>query len=290
MRLTCTRGSIPVAAVTALLLASGNCLVGRAQCTQNHYVSENGPAAQHDCQPMATLTLLGPDQMSPAAQALVAARHADLVSAANFYGYAIEGPGWTYQQSVSPALQKHVLLSFTKADPARRGSHFMAVVPADNAERVQVVPTFVHGLRLFDPGWQKKGTYSVFNRLLQSEQGAGPITQYSEWINYGALYIALAGGVPAVPIDTDSVQATWDLAEKRATTPVIVVKKNGEVEIAFSDLSDPSHTESWKLSFDKHGRIQSADREARIPEKAKIMQTTKEPAATLPRTHSPLNP
>jgi hypothetical protein len=280
--------SIPVAAGFILLIAvtSGH---AQAQCLENHYVSDGAPSSQRDCQPMTTLIQVSPEQMSPAAQSLLASRHADLVRAASFYGYDLNAPGWTFQQSVSPILQKHVLLSFTHAEPKSEASHFVAVVPADNSELVQVVPAFAHGLRLFEPGWQKKGTYSVFNRLLKSEE-PGPITVNSEWIDLGSLYIALTGAAPAVPTDSDSVKASWDLTAKRATTPVISIRKDGGAIIAVSDISDPTRSTSWKLVFDKHGQIEKAEQASFAPEKVLTMETAKGSGEAPPLPHSPLNP
>jgi len=156
-------------------------------------------------------------------------------------------------------------------------------------EKVQVVPAFSRGLRLFDPGWQQKGTYSVFNRLVESERGSQPISRNFDWIEFGSLYLALAGGAPAVPTDTDSVKATWDLTVKHATTPVIVVKPDGAATIALSDLSDPTVTTSWKLVFDRHAHIEKASRQAFAPRKVVTFATQTEPAdAALPP--SALNP
>jgi hypothetical protein len=239
---------------------------------------------------MAPNTQLAAEQMTPAARDLLSSRHADLVQAASFYGYDLQAAGWTYKQSLSPIVQKHLILSFTQAEPAGRASHFVAVVPADSGERVQIVPSFTHGLRLFDPGWQKKGTYAVFNRLLKSEQGTGPITEASQWINYGSLYITLLGGAPAVPTVTDSVKATWDLSMKRATTPVIIVKRNGSAEIVFSDLSEPERTIRWTLDFDKQGQLQAAGQQTFTPEKVLTMQTAGSPAVAPLPAPSALNP
>jgi hypothetical protein len=278
---------VSVGSVLFYALAGGH---SHAQCLQNHYVSDGAPSSQRDCQPLVALTQVAPQQMSPAAKALVSTRHTDLVHAAAFYGYKLDEPGWTYQQSASPILQKHLLLTFTHADPEREASHFVAVVPLDSSELVQVVPAFAHGLRLFDPGWQRKGTYAVFNRLLKSERVSQPITVDSEWVEYAALFIALSGGVPSVPTDSDSVKASWDLTAKRATTPVIIVLKNGGAVISVSDVSDPAHSVSWKLVFDKHGQIQQADKESLAPGKVLMIETAKEPAAGSLPAHSSLNP
>jgi len=155
---------------------------------------------------------------------------------------------------------------------------------------VQVVPAFAHGLRLFEPGWQKKGTYSVFNRLLESERGDEPIRDNMDWVDIASLYLALTGTVPAVPTNSDSVQATWELTIKRATTPVIIEKGGGGATLAFSDISESQRTISWKLFFDRHGRIEKAEMRALSPEKVQPIALHKDASAAALPAHSALNP
>jgi hypothetical protein len=163
------------------------------------------------------------------------------------------------------------------------------VVPLQSSEPVQVVPSFAHGLRLFDPGWQKKGTYSVFNRLLQSERGNAPVREDSDWTDFASLYLALTGIVPAVPTDTDSVEATWKLTQKRATTPVIIKRGDGSATIAFSDIGD-SRTTSWKLVFNKNGQLQKVNMDVLAPQKMQPIAIVKDPAPPPLPVHSSLNP
>jgi len=228
--------------------------------------------------------------MSPDAQALVASRYPDLLRAASFFGFNIADPGWTYRQSVSNLLRKHIILTYTHADPARAASHFVAVVPSDTGELVQIVPAFAHGFRLFDPGWRTKGTYAVFNRLIRDEQGAHPITQGSEWIGYAALYVDLLGGVPSIPTETDSIKATWDLTVQRATTPVIIIAKNGGATIAVSDLSEKSRTIRWDLVFDRRGQLLKAAREELRPSKVRPISMAATPGAQPASAGNALNP
>ena len=275
---------------TSLLLLASASLVSRAQCLQNHYVSDGLPASQLDCQPMATLTDVPASQMTPDAQALLATRHADLVRAARFHGFDVDAPDWSYAQSVSPLVQKHLILAFTHDGDSRERSRFVAIIPQAENELVQVVPAYSHGLHPFRSDWQDKGTYAVFNRLLRSEREPGAISTNSAWVNYGALYIAIAGGVPAIPTESDSVSAGWNLAVRRATTPVIMIAKNGTASIAFSELSDPSRSGSWKLNFNKHGEVEKASRSDFRPQSVKVQQLTRDAALEhLPATSS-LNP
>ena len=251
-----------------------------AQCAENNYVQDGAPSSQRDCQPFAALKQLGPDAMSATDQQTVASRHADLAQAARFYGFDIDAAGWTYQQAISPLLHKHMLLVFTNATPPTRASHFTAIVPDSNDERVQVVPAFSRGLRPYLPGWQSKGTFAVFNRLLNSEDGSGErsarrISTNSDWVQYAVLYLTLVGRDSSVPTETDSVKANWDLSVKRGTTPVIILAKNGTATIAFSDLSDPARAASWQLLFDKHGQILKAERSDHSPAKVRYTQTAK---------------
>lgn len=284
------RASAPgFAACVALTLLGTGSQVLRAQCLQNHYVSDGMPSSQRDCQPLATLTVVPPAQMTPDAQALLAARHDDLVRAAHFHGFDVEAPGWSYTQSISPIVQKHLILTFVHEGRARDRSRFVAILPQAGNELVQVVPTYSHGLHPFRSDWQDKGTYAVFNRLLRSERGVAPLTSNSEWVNYAALYIAVAGGVPAIPTESDSVLANWKLTVRRATTPVILVAKNGNAAIAFSDISDPSRSVSWKLEFNKQGQVEKASRSEQRPEKVVTQQLAKESVFEQLPTPSSLN-
>jgi hypothetical protein len=248
-----------------LLVAMGGQTL-RAQCLRNHYISDGQPASQLDCQPLATLTDIPPAQMTPDAQALMTGRHNDLARAARFHGFDVDAPGWSYTQSISPIVQKHLILAFVHDGPVRDRSRFVAIIPQDGNELVQVVPAYAHGLHPFRSDWQDKGTYAVFNRLLKSERGMEPLTSNSEWVNYAALYIAVAGGVPAIPTESDSVLANWKLAVRRATTPVILVAKNGKATIAFSEISDQSRSVSWKLDFNKQGQVEKASRSELRPQ------------------------
>jgi hypothetical protein len=258
-----------------------------AQCAENNYIQDGAPSSQRDCQPFASLKQLVPEAMSSADQQTVADRRGDLAQGARFYGFDIGQPGWTYKQAISPLLQKHILLLFTNATPLSRASHFTAIVPEAGDQRVQVVPAFSHGLRPYLPGWQTKGTFAVFNRTLSSERGssehgARPISRNSDWIQYAVLYLTLVGRDSAVPTETDSVKANWDLSVKRGTTPVIFLAKNGAATIAFSDLTDPGHTANWTLIFDKRGQILKAERTDRSPGTVRYMQTEAEKNEAVP--------
>lgn len=265
-------------------------IAANAQCTQNHLIVDGAPSAQRDCQPLAELTLVPPDQMSSAAQALLSGRQEDLLRAATFHGYDLQASGWTYQQEVSPLVQKHLIVSYVRAQPVGDASHFVALIPEDTNELVQVVPAYAHGRRLFDPGWQKKGTFAVYNRLLKNEGRAHPIPTNMEWIHYAALYLALSGGDSAIPTETDSIKATWDLAARRATTPVIFVGHDGSAVIAFSDVSDEKRTISWKMYFNRNGQIEKAERQDLRFKKVLTMQTAKALEPLPPPPPSPLNP
>ena len=262
-----------VGLASTLLISSVSCIAAHAQCAQNNYVQDGAPSAQRDCQPLAAVKQISPDAMSAPDQQLVSDRHAELVHAAGFYGFDLEAPGWTYQQGLSPLLHKHVLLVFTNATPLSKASHFTAIVPASGEEKIQVVPAFTRGLRPYLPGWESKGTYSVFNRLVNSELSGAPISTESDWIQYAVLYLALIGRDPAVPTETDSVKANWDLSVKRGTTPIIMVAKNGAATISCSDVADPARTAIWKLSFNPHGQILKAERAEALPAKVHTMQT-----------------
>lgn len=264
--------ALRIATYTPLLLLVLASQVSHAQCLPNHYVSEGLPASELDCQPMATLSTVPASEMTPDAQALLATRHADLASAARFHGFDVDAPGWTYTQSVSPIVQKHLILAFTHDSDSKDRSRFVAIIPQASNELVQVVPAYSHGLHPFRSDWQDKGTYAVFNRLLRSEREPGPISTNSAWVNYGALYIAVAGGVPSIPTESDGVSAGWSLAVRRATTPVIMIAKNGNASIAFSELSNSSRSGSWRLNFNKHGEVEKALRSEFRPQSVSVQQ------------------
>jgi hypothetical protein len=270
------------ALVSVVLVASA--AVASAQCSANNYIQDGAPSALRDCQPLAELKQLPPAEMSEQDRSLADSRHAELVEAARFYGFNLDDPGWTYQQAVSPLLRRHVLLSFTNATPADRASRFTAIVPASPQEKVQVVPAFARGLHPYLPGWQAKGSYSVFNRLLLSERGEQPISRNSDWIDYAVLYLTLAGRTPSVPTETDSIKANWDLSRRGGTTPVILVAKSGAATIVFSDLQEDKRTASWKLAFNKQGQILKAERQERTPIAVKYMQTENQTTAP-PEAH-----
>lgn len=268
-----------IAACAPLLLSALVSAILHAQCLQNHYVSDGAPSSQRDCQPLATLTDVVPANMTTAAQALLDSRRADLVQAARFHGFDLDTPGWTYTQSVSPIIQQHLILAYVHPGAGKDRSRFVAIIPQSDKELVQVVPAYSHGLHPFRADWQDKGTYSVFNRLLKSERAPGPITNNSAWVNYASLYVTIAGGMPAIPMETDSVIATWKLAVRRATTPVILVAKNGSATIAFSEISDQTRTINWKLDFNKHGQVEKASRTELRPQTVRVHAMAKDPDA-----------
>ena len=282
LRIRLSRGCLALCSTLPFMLAAHE---ARAQCAENNYIHDGAPSSQRDCQPLAAMTHLAPDAMSSADQQLVELRHADLAQAARFHGFDIESSGWTYQQAVSPILQKHVLLIFTHTTPLAKPSRFTAILPSASDEKVQVVPAFSHGLHPFIPGAEASGSYAVFNRLLTSEQGEQSISAHSDWIGEAVLYLTLVGHEPSVPTESDSIQANWDLGVKRATTPVILLMKSGAATIAFSDLSDPAQTTQWKLMFNKQGLIVKADRSERTPVKVRYMQTADESGHPLDATH-----
>ena len=258
-----------------LIVLSSPCASVRAsaQCAENNYIHDGAPSAQLDCQPLRTLKQVSPNDMAAVDRALVEDRQADLAAAAHFYGFDLARGGWSFQQAISPLLRKHLVLIYSNADPARKASRFTAVVPLASQEKIQIIPAFAQGLLPMEPHWKSANTYAVFNRLLRDEHSLAPITDESAWLDYGVLYLGLAGSLPIVPTETDSIKANWDLTRRRATTPVITVYRNGSAVVTFSDTANEDRAASWKLIFDKRGMITKAERREQAPATVNIMKT-----------------
>ena len=203
----------------------------------------------------------------------LAARRADVQQALRFYGAEPDAPGWDYQQALSPLLHKHLLLIYTNAAAPQKASRLVVIVPAAADEKVQVVPSFQRGLNPYLPGWSAKGSYAVYNRLLDSETGAQPVSIRAPWLQYALLYLTIAGREPAVPTQTDSIEATWNLTLRSASTPVILEKINGSAVITLSDTSAEKRSITWMLTFNKSGQMIKVDKTEYGPKKSKTFAT-----------------
>ncbi len=263
-----------LAAVACLGVALHCGIAAQAQCSANNYVHDGAPASQRDCQPLATLQMLPAAQMSPADTDLVTSRRSDVQQALRFYGADPDAPGWEYQQVLSPLLHKHVLLIYTNAATLKKASRLVVIVPAAVDEKVQVVPSFQKGINPYMPGWNSRGSFAVYNRLLASELGGRqPVTIRTPWLQYALLYLTIAGREPLVPTQTDSIQANWNLTMKSASTPVIFEAINGDALITVSDTSSEKKSITWTLTFDKTGRMVKVEKTQAAPQKIRTFQT-----------------
>ena len=258
----------------ACLLAASLVGIGaHAQCSANNYVHDGAPSSQRDCQPIASLKMLSAADISAADADIIASRRTDLQQAMRFYGAEPDAPGWDYQQAVSPLLQKHILLVYTNTATTRKASRLIVIVPSAADEKVQVLPAFERGLNPYLPGWSSKGSYAVYNRLLASETGQQPLSIRTPWLQYALLYLTIAGREPAIPTQTDSIEATWNLNLKRASTPVILTKTDRSAVITISDTSAEKTSFTWALTFNKTGQMIKVEKSEYHPQKSKAFTT-----------------
>lgn len=264
------KSSIASAFLAAASLAGSS---AHAQCSANNYVHDGAPSSQRDCQPIASLKMIDAAEMSSSDADTIASRRADMQQAMRFYGAEPDAPGWTYQQANSPLLHHHVLLVYSNAASPRKASRLIVIVPSAAEEKVQVVPAFERGLNPYLPGWNAKGSHAVYNRLLASEVGRQPLSIRAPWLEYALLYLTLAGREPAIPTQTDSVIANWNLTLQRASTPVILEKLDGSAVITLSDTSSEKKSITWILTFNKTGQLIKVDKSEASPRKTRNFAT-----------------
>lgn len=249
--------SARLAAIAALVAALAPALYG--QLHRHHTTSAPPDEQQADALRAheSTLPVLDATQMRSEDRTLLQQRELEVSRAAAFYGFDISDSGWSYQQVLCHSLPDHLILSFSNDSAERGASHFMAVVPA-NADKVQVVTEFSHGLLPFRAAWEKSAAYLAFNHMIETDRGEHPMSAQSHWLNLGMCFVALTGKVPHVGVPTSDVAASEALAKRSGTTPIIIVEPGKSAEVRFSDVSDERQTGNWSLQFDSKGRLSKA--------------------------------
>jgi len=254
-----------------LLLACG--LTATAQQARAHRDGPRPATAEEKAATLeahtVTLPVLEAGQMSAANRTLLEQRELDVSRAAAFYGFDISDSRWVYRQVVCRALPDHLVLSFENDSVSRGASHFVAVVPANAQQKVQVVTDYAHGLLPFRTPWEKTAAYEAFNHMTAEDRGEKAMGPDSHWLNLGMCFAALTGQVPLVAMQNDSVEATEALTKRNGSTPIIRIATSREAEVDFSDISGPQ-TVNWRLTFDPGGRLVKAQRDVVGPLKTVV--------------------
>lgn len=239
-----TRGTAPyLLALSALIVVTAVSSAAQDADTGAHYVALERRAPQQMCAPDA---------------ALLKARGAEVVRAAEFFGIDLQQGSWTYQQSVCPLMPKHLIMNYVRNEGSGVETQFAAVVPR-GGEPVRVVPVQRRGVAPFTPAETSMNSMSLFNHVWAEEGGnIQAIETQSNWITLGLCYAEMVGSHPLIV-------TAKPLVERDAGPPTLRFETHGGASALFADIGLPSQTWGWSLEFDRHGSLKRVDRERMTP-------------------------
>jgi hypothetical protein len=208
-----------------------------------------------------------PDQMSEEDRRLVDPRKKELAAEAEFFGYDINGPGWTYEQAICPQFPDTVLLHYLYKFPDDTQSQFTALIPR-GAGRVRVVPVLYRNASPYSPAAKNPRNFTIFNSLVPADvakQDAGP---EGNWLSLGVCYAEMVGSRPNVPDDPSLDTAT--IKAPVATYRYDTTTKQRQVQ--FSDRDSPKVFKIWTISINEQGRVTGAENEDYDTYVARVVQ------------------
>lgn len=192
-------------------------------------------------------------QMDPSDIAWIQKRHRQIAAEAAFFGYDLSLPGWSYDQTVCPALADDMVLHYRRESQDGAVSLFTALVPRTPA-RVFVVPVLYRNATPFHSAAGSDRSLDVFNRAVPGELAEAALAPHGNWLLLGACYADLVGGEAYV-----MERSASSIALVRAPQPTLRLSAGPESsQIIFTDRDAPSHYTVWDLSLNRLGRLTAA--------------------------------
>ena len=205
--------------------------------------------------------------MSDGDRRLVDSRKKELVSEAEFFGYDINAPGWTYQQAICPQLPNTVLLHYLYKFPDDTQSQFTALIPR-GAGRVRIVPVLYRNSSPYSPAVKNPRNFTIFNSLVPADVAQKDVDPEGNWLSLGVCYAEMVGSRPNVPdepsLDTATIKAPVATYRYDSTTK--------QRQVQFSDRDSPKIFKIWTISLNEQGRVTGADNEDYDTYVARIVQ------------------
>lgn len=164
-------------------------------------------------------------------------------------GFDLDPRGWTYEEIVSPAFSRHVLLLFLHDGSSGERSEFSAIVPRKDTEPLYVIPILRRGYSPYSPAEGNPLTMAAFNQALASERAH----EKPYWLWISACYAALSGTQVILP--SAKTNEGEDDAAGWATTPSLHAEDDGSAVARFAVEGTPGRFAAWELTFDRNGNV-----------------------------------
>jgi hypothetical protein len=189
--------------------------------------------------------------MSPASHAVVAASWSRLRQKAQFFGYDLSAPGWSYIQVQSPDTPGYLLLQFRRPHATSTGASAFSALVARHGTRVWVVPVLYGGATPWKSASAMDYTREVFNRVVPPSLAKQAIQPAGNWPQLALTFTSLAGD-DAVVLSTPSHDLKWI----KAPGATIIVTQGGPSRIVqLSDVHMQGAYRIWDLAFDAKGGL-----------------------------------
>lgn len=190
-------------------------------------------------------------QMAPTDHRAVVDSWLHLEQQAQFFGYAVSNPGWSYIQILSPLTPDYVVLQFLRPHATSTGaSAFTALIPRQGG-KIWIVPVLYGGASPWKSASDMKYTREVFNRVIPAELAAQAIQPRGNWPQLALTFTSLAGD--------DVVALTVPSKDLRLSgAPVATYRVNASSPTRTLELSDVNHQGGfriWDISFNPQGRV-----------------------------------
>ena len=197
---------------------------------------------------------LAPGAVSPADMAVIEAHQSALTESAAIYGYSLAG-NWSWEQVLCAPMPDTIMLHYSEQFPDGTESLFTALIPRD-AGRVRVVPVLYRNATPFVPAPKNRVNYALFNQLVPQSIAHKTLTNI-ELLSLSACYAEMTGGIAGMR----SVTAK-DATSIGLPVPMIYLDPKDHLARVTLPTLDQSRTyRAWDITFNKYGRVISADTE-----------------------------
>jgi hypothetical protein len=213
---------------------------------------------------------------------LLHGRMKELIAEAQFFGYDILTPGWTYDQAICPLLPNTLLLHYLNKFPDGSESLFTALIPR-GAGRVRIVPVLYRNSSPYSPAVKNPRNFAIFNSLVPGDIAKKDSDPEGSWLSLGVCYAEVVGGRPNVPdepsLDTATIKAPVATYRYDAATK--------QKQVQFSDRDSPKIFKIWTISLSEGGRVTDAVNEDYATYVAHIVQPPYPPGTAAPPSSPP---
>jgi hypothetical protein len=221
--------------------------------------------------------------MSSASHALMSAAWPRLRQRAQFFGYDLSAPGWSYVQVQSPDTPGYLILQFRRPHATSTGASAFTALFSRQGGTVWVVPVLYGGAIPWKSASAMDYTREVFNRVVPRSLARQAIQPAGNWPRLALTFTSLAGD-DVVALSVPSRNLKW-LKAPGAT--LIVTQGHPYRIVQLSDVHLQGAYRIWDLAFDAKGTLLQVHTEMHVDTRVTQLPDQTPPGSLLKNLPAP---